>query len=140
MSYITLQGLIDRYGEAELIQLTDVLDAGVVDTDKIDRAIADADAEIDAYLAGRMTLPMATVPTVLERVAGAMVRYYLYKDAVTDLIKDQYTAAIKFLANVANGTAQLGPSVSGGAIPNVAEAAHAAPARVFDDFGMDGYA
>lgn len=139
MSYITLQGLIDRYGDTELMQLTDALGTGVLDAAAINRAIADADAEIDAYLAGRMVLPLSPVPLALERIAAVMVRYYLYKDAAPDLVAEQYKAAVKFLAEVSAGRAQLGPAETGGATPETAAPSWSSADPVFSAESMRGF-
>lgn len=139
MSYVTLQGLIDRYGETELIQLSDRTGAGVVDADVIDRAIADADAEIDAYLSGRMALPLASVPPLLARLAAALVRHSLYTVEAPEPVTQARTAAIALLRDIAAGRASLGPSADGAATPATAAPSFAAPARVFDDAGLAGY-
>lgn len=139
MSYITLQGLIDRYGETELVQLTDALGDGQIDSVKVDRAIADADAEIDAYLSSRMTLPLASVPPVLERIAGVMVRYYLYNDAPTDLVQKQYDAAIAFLRAVARGDASLGPDASGNPTPETGAPSWSSTESVFNADSLSGF-
>lgn len=78
------------------------------------RALQDADDAINSYLSGRYTLPLAPVPAVLERVACEMGRYFLYDDQVTDVIKDRYTANLKWLADVAKGTVSLGADATSG--------------------------
>lgn len=142
MSYVTLQGLIERYGEAELIQLTDRLGDGVVDSATVERAIADVDAEIDAYLCRVTTLPLAAeapARRVLSRFAGAMVRYYLYREGVPELVWQQYTAAVQFLSRVASGQVSLGPDDAGVAAPDSAAPSYLAPSRVFDELGLAGF-
>lgn len=138
MSYCTLTDLTDRYGETELIQLTDEAGTGAIDTVRVARAIADADAEIDAWLARRVALPLATVPGALVRMAAAMVRYYLYKDAAPDLVTDQYEAAVKFLQAVAHGTVSLGPDPAFGSTPDSGAPSFVQGATVFAA-GLEGY-
>ncbi|MDP2431269.1 MAG: DUF1320 domain-containing protein [Pseudomonadota bacterium] len=139
MSYLTLQGLIDRYGEDELIQLTDRAGDGVADVAVVARAIADAEAEIDAYLANRMALPLATVPAILERLAAAIVRHSLYKDAAPETVEKARDAAIALLRDVSAGRASLGPSNDGAATPATAAPSYSSVAPVFDDAGLAGY-
>lgn len=139
MPYTSLSALIDRYGEAELIQLTDRAGAGVVDEDVVDRAIADADAEIDAYLAKRVSLPLASVPAVLDRTAAVLARYHLYNDAPTELVQSQYDAALRLLRDVANGLVSLGPDGDGGAVPESAAPSYSQGTAVFGDGGLDDY-
>lgn len=139
MSYCSLQDLIDRYGETELIQLTDKTGSGVVDQAAVDRVIADVDGEIDAYLAKRMTLPMATVPPVLVRFSCVMVRYYLYTDVVPELQEKQYQAAVNFLKAIANGTASLGVDDVGDAQPENPAPSYVQGESVFSGGGLDDY-
>lgn len=118
MPYTTQQNLVDRFGEAEMIQLTDRENTGSIDADVLTQAIADADAEIDGYLAGRYQLPIAVVPGILTIYAGDIARYRLYDDGATDEIRRRYEDAMKFLRLVSEGKVRLGadePAPAGGA-------------------------
>jgi phage gp36-like protein len=110
MTYCTLAQLTDRYGEAKLRQLTDraTPPAGTIDATVVDRALADADAAIDGYLAGRYVLPLAEVPMLLADLAQAIAIYKLHSTSVTEKIKDDYDAAMRTLREIANGTVRLG--------------------------------
>lgn len=109
MTYATQQNLIDRYGENELIQLTDRQGLGTIDATVVSRALADADAQINGYLAARYTLPLsAPVPTILERLACDITRYALYEDRVTEIVEKRYKDAVALLRDVSAGKAELG--------------------------------
>lgn len=109
MTYATQQNLIDRFGESELIQLTDRGGLGEIDAVVIDRALADADAEINGYLAARYILPLVSpLPTVLEKLACDIARYQLYDDRVTEAVETRYKNAVSLLRDVAAGRALLG--------------------------------
>ena len=112
MPYCTLQNLKDRYGETELIQLTDPANASAIDTAVLNAAIADADAEINSYLTA-YTLPLATIPANFERLACDITRYYLYGTAVTELVQKRYDDAVSYLKLVAKDTIKLAPDTSG---------------------------
>lgn len=99
--------MIDRYGEEELIQLTDRTGAGVIDATVLDGAIGDAAAEIDGYLAVRYELPLAETPPALTRIACEISRYHLYDDAVSSSVQDRYDNAVKFLRAVSRGDVSL---------------------------------
>jgi phage gp36-like protein len=113
MSYCTKQNLIDRYGETELIQLTDRSALGAIDDTVIDRAIADADGEIDGYLAGRYSAPISPIPKSLVRIACHLTRYYLYDDQAPEQITKRYDDAVKFLRGVASGQISIGVDAAG---------------------------
>lgn len=83
----------------------------------VQRALQDASDTINTYLSGRYSMPLATVPSVLSRVASELARYYLYDDQVTDAIKTRYDANIKWLEGVSKGTVALGVESASGAQP-----------------------
>lgn len=124
MPYCTIDDLEKRFGEQEILQLTDRDGAGVTDQAVVDQAIADADAEIDGYLTdGGYTTPLANPPYRLTGLACAIARYYLYEDARPEAIQKGYDQAIAYLVRVSEGKAKLdgvtaestgvsGPSVS----------------------------
>lgn len=113
MSYCTEQDLITRYGEDELIQLTDKQNVGQLDTDVINSAIADADSLIDGYLGSRYSLPVNPVPRSLVRIACEICRYYLYENLATDEVKDRYNEAVRSLKAISNGQMSIGISEQG---------------------------
>ena len=108
MSYCTEQDLITRYGEDELIQLTDKQNVGQLDTDVINSAIADADSLIDGYLGSRYQLPVNPVPRSLVRIACEICRYYLYETLATDEVKDRYNEAVRALKASSKGKTSNG--------------------------------
>lgn len=113
MPYCTQQDLVTRYGEDELIQLTDKQKVGQLDTDVINSAIADADSLIDSYLGSRYGLPVNPVPRSLLRIACEITRYYLYEDMSTDEVKDRYEKAEKSLKAISKGEMSIGISTQG---------------------------
>lgn len=113
MTYASQQNLIDRFGEDELIQLTDRASLDAIDATVVARALADADAEINGYLSTRYTLPLSPVPAVLEKLACDIARYQLFENAVTEIVKERYENAIRFLKDVAAGKVTLGVDGNG---------------------------
>lgn len=108
MSYLTRADLEARFG-ATFIGDLESGGAGV------DDAIADAEAEVDTYLASRYALPLAAVPDSLARIAAQIARYNLWR---RDVAADHpayiaYKDALKDLVNIGNGTVNLGLSPLG---------------------------
>lgn len=130
MTYTTEQDMVDRFGQDELIQLTDRSNTGAIDTTVLDDAIADAGNEIDSYLGGRYTLPLSTVPPVLNRVCAEIARYRLYTFEAPAEVANRYKANTQWLTQVANGVIQLGVDAVG-AQPADAVTPPNPPARVF---------
>ncbi|BBL70331.1 gp436 family protein [Methylogaea oryzae] len=121
MAYAVKQDLIDRYGEAELIQLTDRASLGIIDDTVLGQAIGDAAAEIDGYLSGRYQLPLASVPSVLVRIACDIARYRLYDQAAAEQVTKRYDDAVAMLRSIAKGELSLG--TDGASAPTVANTA-----------------
>lgn len=107
MPYATPQDLIDRFGEAEVRQLTDLGDLGVVDEARAAAALQESDAEIDTYLRGRYALPLTPVPALLTRLACELTREALYVDAPGETVKGRAEAARRLLREIAAGRAHL---------------------------------
>lgn len=129
--YAQVSDLIDRYGEQEIAQLTDraTPPIGAVDAVVAERALSDADAEIDAHLSGRYSLPLASVPPVLTRVACDIARYRLWDDQAPDEVRSRYEDARRLLESIAAGKVTLGPAQSPSGVQ------YAAPDRIMRDLG-----
>ncbi len=118
MSYATAEELIAAVpdGATLVAQLTGTEEP---DTDTIDRALADASAEIDSYLASRYPLPLETVPSVLRQKAVDIAVYRmmtLRPMGAIDDARERYKDAISWLKLLAEGKVSLGvPSNEPGA-------------------------
>ena len=112
MTYATVQDLLDRYGEPDVRRATDPRGQAVDETAS-QRALDDADAEIDAWLCRRYTLPLIdtlgvamAVPLVLTRCACDIAIYRLQTLRPADDIKDarqRYEDVLKLLKTMATG-------------------------------------
>jgi len=113
VTYCTLAQLTDRYGEPMLIDLTDRDDppTGAVVTEVVDRALADTDALIDGYLAGRYALPLAETPALVTDVAQAIAIYQLHRSVASDKVTADHNGALATLRAIAKGDVRL--SVAG---------------------------
>lgn len=80
----------------------------------IDAAIADADGEIDGYLAKRYAVPIFPPPKIINKCSKDIAVYNLFSRIGIDESTDQktylnrYNAAIKFLTLVAEGKVSIG--------------------------------
>lgn len=141
MTYAVLDDLVSRFGSEELVQLTDRVNMPptTIDADQVAKALADAGAEIDTYLAVAYTLPLAAVPPRLVKVASDMARFYLHGKAADESVRAGYEDAVKWLAQVSKGIASLGLAsadeapVPAGGVERVTPAANFDP-LVLKDF------
>ena len=131
MTYASQQNMIDRFGSDELIQLTDRGNLGVIDATVLGQALADANTEIDSYLASVAALPLVTVPPRLIKIAADIARYELYGARCSDQVRARYTDAISFLKLLAAGTVTLGLDALNNALPLAGGVGMNAKAPVF---------
>ena len=116
MAYATVEDMVARFSELEVIQLTDRNQDGLIDEDVAAVALADATAEIDAYL-GRFKRPFTDVPPILKRLCCDIARYRLTAAngvLITDEIRNRYKIdVLDLLLAMAKGEVQLGVDDSG---------------------------
>ena len=110
MAYATQADMEERFGEKELLKLTDRSDTptGEIDAVVVARTLSDAEAEINGYLAARYTLPLSSTPAVLKRLCCDIARYYLYDDWANDQVRARFEDATKLLKLIAEGKVLLG--------------------------------
>lgn len=136
MRYATLANMLSAFREEEIIQLTDRTGSGAIDTDVVDNALSQAEAEIDPYLAVRYTVPLDPVPPVVTMWACDIARYRLYNAAVTDVVAERYKSAISSLTRVAAGTIKLGAEPPEQTVSFGVN--YSAGSSVFGNGGLDG--
>ncbi|HDR1196557.1 DUF1320 domain-containing protein [Pasteurella multocida] len=102
MKYCTIDDLITAFGADEIHRL-------IATDEEAEKAIDDAQAEIDMYLSDRYTLPTQSVPKSLNRIACDIAHYYLYNSVdETSTVYLRYKQRIKQLSDVASGKLSLG--------------------------------
>lgn len=134
-TYCTQADLVDRYGEAELIQLTDraAPRSHTIDPEPVTRACEDATAIIDSYARTVVVVPLvaANVAVVLP-YACDLARWLLHIHAHPEHVEHGYEAAMRFLRDLAAGKLAL-PDMTppGGSDGSAFGIAVSAPAAVF---------
>ena len=116
MDYATFTQLTERYAERDLRLITDP-DAQALDAGRAEQALADAAAEIDAWLDRRYVLPLVSIsgepmaaPVVLVRCACDIAIYRLQTLRPADDIKDarqRYEDVVKLLKAIGCGDVAL---------------------------------
>jgi phage gp36-like protein len=117
---ITLQDLIDRFGERELVQLTNEQPRqdSVIDLAVVTPAIDDAVGKVASYLRpvglvgvdalGNVVYTQSDdVPSELTRTTCDIARYYLYDNGVTETVETRFDDAIKWLDKVKKDPSML---------------------------------
>lgn len=141
MSYASREDMIARFGEREVIALTDRQASGMVDETVLNQALEAADDEINGYLQGRYGLPLSSVPRLLTGVACDIARYRLCgaETMETDPARNRYKDAVKILENVRDGKISLGLDMSGQVASEPAGIRISTPGRTFTDDSLRDY-
>lgn len=110
MPLATLQHMVERFGEREMIALTDRDNTGGIDEAVLNSALNSAEVEINAYLAALYQLPFASVPVIVRDFSCDVARYRLCGSEVTETeeVRARYKDAIKFFEKVSKGEVSLG--------------------------------
>ena len=103
MKYITTEGLDSILSDASLKALAGK--AGVIDEDLLEKANADAVAEIDGYLRGIYPLPLIDpVDQQLSTICGDIMKFRLYKrrdeKAMPENVLTMYKLAVSKLEKI----------------------------------------
>lgn len=164
MNYATVQDMVDRFGQAELVQLTDP-DLAAVQAPKAQRALDDAQAFADGFVGRVYRLPLAgctkpapvpgdlgavvqVAPPQLTRIVCDVARYYLHDALAPEHeVYLRFKAAQQELQAIADGKAVLtcpwggapGLQLAGDA-PGDAEVFHHFSSRQITDDSLRGFA
>lgn len=159
MKYATIQHLVDRFGELEIIELTDPDHLASVQPAKAERALEDAQSYADGFVGRVFRLPLAgckkpapvpdnqyaveyVPPPQLTRIVCDVARYYLYDDLAPEHeVVQRYKAAERELQLIADGKSVLACPWGGaagqivaGEMPGEGECFwHFSPRRITDE-------
>ena len=141
--YATVEAMQRKFGESELIQLTETeppyLDA--INMDKLNAAMQEANSEIDAYVGSRYPLPLQLIPPFLTEIGCNLARYYAVTGDLSenDPIKNRYESSIKTLTKISKGELTLGSSPAGESKPVQTSSNNVMFGVGRRDFGNEGW-
>lgn len=111
MPYCTLDDIKKLLPEDILVQLTDDEGNGIVNQERVDEAIAQADAEINSYCAVKYSTPFAVTPDLVKKCSVDIAIYNIYSRKLEEIPQtrtDRYRNAIRQLEGISRGTVSLG--------------------------------
>lgn len=141
MTYATKADMLERYAESDLRQLTDrdpPYSDAIVDA-VLDRALADADEEIDAYLRPRYRLPLSASSPVLTRIACRLAYHGLHRNLPSEEVAKARAEALMQLGQIRDGKLDLGLDAIEPAERVGEGARHEAAPRVFTPDSLEGF-
>lgn len=131
MPYLTSTELRKRFGAQEIDDLADPLRTGTPDETILTRAVSDAGALIDGYLAARYTLPLTYTPEMVASWCADIARYRLWDDQAPEEVRRRYEDALAQLKLVSTGVIALPPDVNGDIPSNASGMDYYSDERVF---------
>lgn len=114
MAYAALTDIKKLLPESIVIQLTDDENLGEVNQDRIDEAVAQADAEIDSYCGAKYSVPFSTAPDIVKKISVDIAIYNLYSrkvDVIPEIRAERYKNAIRQLEGISKGSISIGEAV-----------------------------
>ncbi|SOC41566.1 phage gp36-like protein [Rhizobium subbaraonis] len=103
MPYATLDDLIERAGQDEILQVADRDQDDLADPAVIEAALAHADNTVNGYLAVRYAMPLSAVPPIVVTWAVSIARYHLHREGAPDYVVRDYKDALAALKDAARG-------------------------------------
>lgn len=126
MAYSSQTDLTTEIAEATVRELTDDSNTGAIDSDKVARAIANADAVIDAHVRVHYSVPIAPpIPALIRKLSIDLATFNLYsrRAALFDIpnwIDTRQKDAMRMLEKIREGKMDLGieppPAISSAAV------------------------
>lgn len=141
MPYATKQAMIDRFGERELVDLTDRAEpyTGAIVDAVLDRAMTSADAEVDAALRGRYAVPVDPAPELLVDLACDLARWRLWDNDIPEAVAERAKAARASLGKIARHELVLDVPAAVSATTGSGDVRYEAAEPAFTRDTMDGF-
>lgn len=106
MVYATQSDMVTKYGEQQMIQLTDRDDVGSTEINEAVLAaeLEEATAIINGYVAKRYRVPVSPVPTVLANACKVIAYFSLHRGRHSEQTRQSYEDVLRTLASISNGS------------------------------------
>lgn len=142
MAYAAIADMQKRIAGHLLEQLAPAVAPATLDNDRINTAIADADALIDGYLGSRYAVPFTTVPPLIKKLSVDIAIYYLHQGyqelKMPEGVKERYDDAIRSLEELKSGEILLAGSTSAAALSAFIRTNKTADDRIFTAESLAG--
>lgn len=103
MAYASLEDLVERAGQSEILEIADRDGDGIADTDVVDAALTHADNIVNGYVGAKYALPLSTATDLVRPWAVSIARYWLHRYGPPDYVVRDYKDAIATLRDVQAG-------------------------------------
>lgn len=138
--YLTIAEFVGRVGLPEVIARTDGVGDGRIDRALLIGVLSDAQATIDAHLAGRYAVPLSDPPLIVQKMMTDLARAALYPDGAPDGIADQAKQTLRMLERIQAGQMPIPAATPPAPAANADNPVLISPGRRAYPDGLDGYA
>lgn len=101
--YLSIEDFVRRFGLPEVVRMTDADGSGRIDRELLVAKLVDAQAIVEAHLAGRYQLPLAEVPLIVKKAIADLARTSLYPNGAPEGVGDEAKAAMRMLERIQSG-------------------------------------
>jgi phage gp36-like protein len=144
-AYCDPRSYVARFGYEETVRFTDERGLGRIDGDKLSKALGDAMAMVDSYLAGKYAVPLAApVPPLVQTFTAMLARSLLaIHESDEHAAKKAATLALRQLSDIRDGKNILSGAVATDVIAPADvqqnEVLVTAQERMFSDTSLTGF-
>lgn len=112
MAYATVNDMVERFGQIEMIRLSTRDNAlpEAIDGGRVALLLDDASSVIDSLLRQRYAVPLAPVPREIRRACCILARYDLAQggeQTPTEAMETERSQVMKWLRELADGSIRL---------------------------------
>jgi phage gp36-like protein len=109
VSYALVADLVARFGQREMIQLTDrsTPPADVVDPAVAQPALDAASAIMDGFISVKYALPLTATSPLLVEICADVARFRLYADQAPEIVQKRNDSAMGMLRQIAQGVMKI---------------------------------
>ncbi len=138
--WIDLIAFVARMGFDEAVAASDADGSGQIDRKWLIAKLIDAQAEVEANIAGRYMLPLSEIPAILQSAVADLARARLYRREVPEAVAEAVKSQRRLLERIAKGDLRLAlPSgASAGPAPTDAPVMGWSNGRAYPD-NLTGY-
>lgn len=111
-NYANKSTIIKRFGDKDLIELTDKNATGEINLDSLNNAIKDADAIVNSALQKQFETPINPTPHIIEMIANDIAFSRLFTRNRPEIINTMLSEALEKLEQISKGEISINDTYS----------------------------
>lgn len=139
MAYASIDDLKTRYGDKEILMLTDLDQSNKINTRLCSIALNDASNVVDSYVSSVVEVPMLAPAPIIKSVVSDIARYMLHTKNTPETVERRYKDAISTLESIRDGDISINGSTQSETTTTAGLVDHTTRDRIFTMDSMRGF-